>query len=145
MPSDGEVEVAGDCARTVAAHLWGDAETHQLRIIDEEGTPHHMDIPSSALMMLKQVLLEIWSGKIVFVEMTPAEMTLHQAAEILNISHARLVRFLDEGEIPSHKNGAGLRVRYTDVIEHKKLMDAKSKVVLDEIFRLDQEIDHGRG
>jgi len=140
VPTDREEEVARECARLLGELCDSGAETHQLRIIDADGTAHRMDVPTTSLAMVADVLREIGDGNIVYIETTPAELTLDEAGDILRLSHPQVTELLAGGEIPFHEVGTERRLRYDDVMDYKVRLDAKRLAELAEHVRINQEL-----
>ncbi len=69
----------------------------------------------------------------------PAEVTLHQAAELLNVSPSYVKGLLDEGSIAHHGEGAHLRVDRDALLAYKARDDQERQAVLDELTREAQE------
>lgn len=60
------------------------------------------------------------------------ELALSEAADLLHVSQACLVRLLDEGAIPLRVVGqAERRVRHADVIAYKQRIDRDREAALD--------------
>ncbi|WP_228011494.1 helix-turn-helix domain-containing protein [Nonomuraea phyllanthi] len=69
------------------------------------------------------------------------ELTVEQAADVLNVSPEFVVRLLDEGAIPSHGVGEDRRVAAEDVEEFRRADDERRRAAADELGRLGQELD----
>jgi len=143
IPTDREVKVASDSARSLSAYLQDSSAIHQFRITDERGAVHHMSVPTSLLSKLVDVMLKIARGDVVCIEKIAAKLTTFEAADLINVSHDRLLRLLDERGIPFRQNGANRQVNYTDMIELKKKIDAEDAAELAEMTRMSQEIEMG--
>ena len=67
------------------------------------------------------------------------ELTVQQAADLLNVSRSYLLKLLDEGEMPCASN-RGLRfVRADDLFAYKKKRDAIRSKALCELIQIDIE------
>ena len=72
-------------------------------------TAEPIDIQTSALRLLKEILDQMAHGNGVALTPLHAELTTRQAAGLLQISRTHLVQLLDEGRIPCRKVGAHRR------------------------------------
>jgi len=72
-----------------------------------------------------------------------AELTTYEAARVLKVSHAFLIGLLDKGEVPFRKDGPRRRIRYGDLMAHKRKTDQNRIKVLEELSALDQELGLG--
>ncbi len=56
-----------------------------------------------------------------------AELSTREAADLLNIPYAVLVKAIEAGEIPHRKAGKSYRIRFNDLMAYKENIDrAKS-------------------
>ncbi len=72
-------------------------------------------------------------------ELTQASYTIDQAARVLNVSSAYLVRVIDDGALPCSGDGDNRRVDRSDLAAYKRKRDAVRHAALDEIACIDQE------
>jgi len=72
-----------------------------------------------------------------------AELTTHEAARVLKISHPFLIDLLEKGEVPFRKHGTRRRIRYGDLMAYKEKTDQNRIKVLEELSALDQELGLG--
>jgi excisionase family DNA binding protein len=69
-----------------------------------------------------------------------AELTTQEAADLINVSRPFLIKQIDAGVIPHHKVGTHRRVRFTDLMEYKKNIDAARSKVLTELVEESQRL-----
>jgi excisionase family DNA binding protein len=143
LPTADEVCIARDSGRALSAFLQTRAETQQIEILDDEGAPHLVRVPVSALRLLVDVLTEIGEGNAVSIIPIHAELTTQEAANVLNVSRPFLVQLLERGEIPFHKIGTHRRVRYQDVIAYKERIDMDRGKALDALAEQAQALKMG--
>ena len=61
----------------------------------------------------------------------PTELTIDEAAELLNVSRAHLLDQIASGAIPSHRIGTQLSLTLADVLAYRELIDAHAGQALD--------------
>jgi excisionase family DNA binding protein len=69
-----------------------------------------------------------------------AELTTQEAAELLNVSHPYLIKKIEVGDIPHHREGHDRRINFEDLMDYKQQVDATSSQALDEMVALSEEI-----
>ncbi len=143
LPTAEEVALARESGRTLSAYLHVRSKTQQLEIFDDQGAPHPVRIPMSALRLLVDVLTEIGEGNAVSIIPVHAELTTQEAADVLNVSRPHLIKLLENKEIPFHKTGTHRRVRYQDVIVYKERIDAERRKALDTLTEQAQMLGMG--
>lgn len=143
LPTAEEVALARESGRTLSAYLHIRSKTQQLEIFDDQGAPHPVRIPMSALRLLVDVLTEIGEGNAVSIIPVHAELTTQEAADVLNVSRPHLIKLLENKEIPFHKTGTHRRVRYQDVIVYKERIDAERRKALDTLTEQAQMLGMG--
>ena len=71
------------------------------------------------------------------------ELSVEQAADILNVSQSYLMDLLDQGEIPCRDVGGEHRIILGDLLDYKKQMDEKREAVLTELVAFSQQEEMG--
>jgi excisionase family DNA binding protein len=75
---------------------------------------------------------------------TPAELTTHETADLINVSERYLVSLLDSNAIPSRKVGVCGRVLFDDLMAYKKSEDAAQRIAeLSELTQQAQDLSLG--
>ena len=71
------------------------------------------------------------------------ELTLREAAELLNVSRPHLVKLLEEGEIPFRNVGTHRRLYRDDVLDYKAHRRKESEEAMQNLTDQAQELDLG--
>ena len=99
-----------------------------------------VDLPASALRLLREILDWMAQGKGVALTPLHAELTTRQAAELLQVSRTHLVQLLDGGRIPYRKVGSHRRVRAEDILAWRRETELHRRAALDGLTARDQEL-----
>ena len=82
--------------------------------------------------------LEAWSGqrrrRLTFTttpEVLPVDLTVDDAADLLNVSRAHLLELVASGALPSRRRGQQQRLALVDVLAHRDLIDSRAGRALD--------------
>jgi len=143
LPARHEVHAAALGQRALAAYLADDQTTQHIQIFDKRQQAHQIELPTTALRLLAQVLAEMASGNAVQVVPVHAELTTQEAADLLNVSRPHLVKLLEDGYIPFHRTGKHRRVRLSDLMQYKEARMRVSEAAMSELTRLSQELGLG--
>lgn len=127
LPVEREVKAAIEGQRALAAYVATQLETQPIQIFDEQNEAHTVELPTSALRLLVDILAELAAGNAVKVVPVHAELTTQEAADLLNVSRPHLIKLLESGELSYHKTGKHRRVRFADLMDYKKRRDAASE------------------
>ncbi|MDR7129315.1 excisionase family DNA binding protein [Algoriphagus sp. 4150] len=107
--------------------------------IEIEETSERIKIPMKALQLLAKILKETGKGKPVSIVPIATEITTQAAAELIGCSRPHLVKLLENGEISYTKIGKHRRIKYQDIIDHKRKMKAEQRKLLIEIMKADED------
>ena len=143
LPAEREVAAALESQRALAACLSTRFETQRITIFDEKNRAHALELPTSALRLLVDILAELADGNAVRVVPIHAELTTQDAADMLNVSRPHLVKLLESGALPFHKAGKHRRVRFADLMAFKAQRDRTSSLAMEELARQAQELRLG--
>ncbi|HVE08192.1 MAG TPA: helix-turn-helix domain-containing protein [Paraburkholderia sp.] len=143
IPSAREIEIARESSRNLAVALTSRAETQQFDFKDDNGEMRSIQLPTTVVKLLVDVLSEIGQGNAVSIIPIHAELTTQEAADLLNVSRPYFVQLLEKGEIPFRRVNTHRRVRYQDVIEYKKRTDEARTRALDDLAAQAQELGMG--
>ena len=138
LPSAAEAAIARETSRILASRTQN-AEPLQLRMPDGSAEDT-VKIPAAAVRMLIRILDEMARGNAVTLIPVHAELTTQEAADMLNISRPSLIQLLENGQIAFRRVGAHRRVRFEDLMEHKRRADADRRAVLADLAAYDQEL-----
>jgi excisionase family DNA binding protein len=130
--SEQETQLARQSGRAIAGFVSGDPFL-RLTLTRGDGESVQAEVPTVALRLLAYVLEEMARGNPVTLIPRHAELTTHQAADLLRVSRPYLIKLLDGGQIPHRKVGAHRRVRYEDLIAYQEREKAARHRALDEM------------
>jgi excisionase family DNA binding protein len=143
LPVEKEVEAAVDGRRSLAAFLDTAPETQRIQIVDEKNQAHQVELPTSALRLLVDILSEFSKGNAVRVVPVHPELTTQEAADLLNVSRPQLVKLLEDGVLPHQKTGKHRRVRFEHLMHFKSERDRASELAMEELAKQAQELEMG--
>lgn len=96
--------------------------------------------PAQVVPLIVDILARLETGEIVTIIPEGAELTIPEAADLLNVSKPFVAGLFDRGEIPSKGEGAFRRVVYRDLLAYKARSDAECAAALDELTELSQDM-----
>ncbi|OZI34233.1 DNA-binding protein [Bordetella genomosp. 10] len=143
LPLERDVRLAVQGQRALAAYLATQVETQRIQIFDDKNQAHQVELPTSALRLLVDILAELAEGNAVKVVPVHAELTTQEAADLLNVSRPHLVKLLEDGALPFHKTGKHRRVRFADLMAFKSQRDQASEQAMEELAKQAQELGMG--
>lgn len=100
-------------------------------------------LPVQALVLLRNLLVELARGNAVTIVPLHAELTTQQAADILNVSRPYLINLLERGELQFTKVGTHRRILFKDLMAYKNVVKKQSSSAMDELVQIAQEADLG--
>ncbi|HHL4083664.1 MULTISPECIES: helix-turn-helix domain-containing protein [unclassified Burkholderia] len=143
LPVEREVQAAVEGQRALAAYLATRTEIQRIQIFDDENRAHQVELPTSALRLLVDILAELADGNAVKVVPVHAELTTQEAADLLNVSRPHLIKLLELKALPYHKTGKHRRVRFSDLMRYKTERDQASASAMEELSRQAQAFGMG--
>lgn len=143
LPAQREVQAAAQGQRALAAYLATRFDTQRIQIFDDKNRAHQIELPTSALRLLVDILAELADGNAVQVVPIHAELTTQEAADMLNVSRPHLVKLLEDGELPFHKTGKHRRIRFADLMQFKVQREQASEQAMAELAKQAQELRLG--
>lgn len=111
--------------------------------MEDNGHEELIELPTSALHLLIEMLSQMAQGNAVTLIPIHAELTTQEAADLLNVSRPYLVKLLESGKIPFRKVGRHRRVRFEDLMSYKEQVDRQRMSALDELASQAQELNLG--
>ena len=72
--------------------------------------------------------------------MSTMEVSMQEAADLLNVSHTALMQMLDSGVLDFCMVGTERRIRVENLMAHKNKLDSDRRSALAELSAYDQEI-----
>ena len=122
----------------LASHIMRKSD-QPIQLVDAE-SEELTELSSEAVQLLHDVLMDLLSGEVKTIIPHHAELTTIQAADILNVSRPYLVGLLESGEIPHREVGRHRCIRMEDLMTYMEESDSKSRVAMDELVALSEEL-----
>lgn len=116
------------------AHEHGRAH---LQLVASDGK--FVPIPESVLNILTQATKLMASGDAVSVVSMEQELSLEEAANLLNVSEPYLLHLLEEQQIPFIQTETDCRIRSDELLRYKNLRDYERRALIDELAELSQQ------
>jgi excisionase family DNA binding protein len=134
---DPEAEhVDRDAARSAARqlrHASGNA-----RLVVRTASGDSEPLPRAVADMVASLLEEVAQGNTVAVVSEAAEVGTSAAAAFLGVSRPHVVKLIDAGLLPRRMAGSHRRVRMTDLVAYKRMVDQRH-AFLDELAEESQQ------
>ncbi len=143
LPSAEEMALAKLSSQALSAVWEANGEVQQISVVGKDGVTHNVQLPTSAVKLMIEMLTQLGQGNSVSITPIHAELTTQEAADLLNMSRPTFIKLLDAGDIPHSRKGNRRKVAFVDVMNYKQDMDAKRLEALDELTALDQELGLG--
>ena len=143
LPLAQEISAAAEGRRALTEILSDRLETQQIQVIDEQNLAHTVELPTSALRLLVDILAELADGNAVKVVPIHAELTTQEAADLLNVSRPHMVKLVESGELPFHRAGKHRRIRFADLMAFKAAQEKSSEGAMEELARQAQALNLG--
>lgn len=100
-------------------------------------------IPPSAISSLIAILTEFAKGNAVNIAPVAPQLTIREAAGLLNVSAQTVMKLLDSKLLKSAVTDNRKKIAYRDLIEFKQRSQQKRLEALEELSRLDQQSKNG--
>jgi excisionase family DNA binding protein len=143
FPKEIEVRAAAQGQRELAACLATNFETQRMQILDDRNVGHQIELPTSALRLLADILAEFAAGNGVGVVPMHPELTTQEAADLLNVSRPYFVKLLETQALPCRKTGTHRRIRFDDLMKFKVERDQASERAISALTEQAQELKLG--
>ena len=138
-----DIALARLSSQELSAVMEINGEAQPLSVVDKSGHTHVVQVPSSALQLMIEILTQLGQGNSVSITPIHAELTTQEAADMLGMSRPTLINLLDAEKMPYSRRGNRRKVAYADLISYKNALQQKRLKALAELSELDQEIGMG--
>ncbi|MEG4317910.1 MULTISPECIES: excisionase family DNA-binding protein [unclassified Microcoleus] len=115
----------------------GDSETLKVKLVQIGSEA--IALPESLYQLLRQAAHLMAAGRAVSLVPIEQDMTVEEAAILLNVSQPFLIKLLTEGAIKYVKVGSERRICLADLIAYKKQRTVKRREILRELAEFSQE------
>ena len=140
-PSRTDVALAVEASRVLVPHLPANRRSMKINVLDENDGTSTVEIPTSAMRLLVEILSYMSRGESVTLFPIHAELSTQEAADLLNVSRPHLVKLLDEGTIPHHKTGSHRRVCIEDIVAYMNGLGGRRTAALNALVSEGQSLD----
>jgi excisionase family DNA binding protein len=115
-----------------------EASAHLPALVGPDGS--QVPIPLAVSELLHEIVHHLARGDSITLVPRPKELTTQQAAEVLNISRPFLIKLLDRGEIPYHREGTHRRITLEDVLAYRARRSAQRRKGIEQLAQRSQEL-----
>lgn len=128
---------ADKAALTRLRELMTRGDACDLRLVSADGEA--VELPAPVLHILRQIVEALARDRIVQVTSMNRNLTLHEAAELLNVRVNAVEQLIGEGQLPCAVIHHRRTIPYDALMKYKAEADARGHAVLDELTQLSQE------
>ncbi len=114
-----------------------EAETGRPRIADAAGD--EQELTETVVDILRLLAYHLSRGESITLVPVPTEVTIEQAADLLNVSESYLGELLAQGKLSSTGQEPQSRIRFDDLMAYKGRRDKQRRSGLRELTRLSQK------
>ncbi len=114
-----------------------DYETLKVKLVEISG--EEIALPESLYQLLRQAAHLMAAGRAVSLVPIEPDMTVEEAAILLNVSQPFLIKLLTEGSIKYVKVGSERRICLADLMAYKKQRTVKRREIFRELAEFSQE------
>jgi excisionase family DNA binding protein len=104
------------------------------RLVTEQGENVH--IPESVLMVLRYSVAALASGQVIQLNVTPQDLTIEEAANLLNVSNSYLIKLLEQRQILSTNVGSDRRIKREDLLIYKERKYREREQILNNLVAM---------
>ena len=104
------------------------------RLVTEQGENVH--IPESVLMVLRYSVAALASGQVIQLNVTPQDLTIEEAANLLNVSNSYLIKLLEQRQILSTNVGSDRRIKREDLLVYKERKYREREQILNNLVAM---------
>ena len=140
-PTEQDTKLAQESSRRLSSLAKEDRVKVLIRGEDQGTSP--IELPQAAVNLLARILTEMALGNAITLIPIHAELTTQQAASLLGVSRPFLIEQIEAKKIPFRKVGTHRRIRFEDVMNYKRRIDADREKVLDQLAAEAQELKMG--
>jgi len=123
-----------DVLTEVLKQLEGDIANVTIKETDQK-----IKVPAFAIKLLQEIMRNLADGNMVNIVPIAAEVSTQMAADILGVSRPFVVKLLENNEMPYKKVGRHRRIKFQDVMKHKKKMIDQRRKAIDDMIAIDQK------
>ena len=142
IPSKKDTSLAVLSSRVLATQIKS-TKNPSIQILIEGQPQESVTLPTTALRLLVEILVQMAEGNAVSIIPIRAELTTQEAAELLNVSRPHMVSLVESGEIPYRKVGSHRRILAKDVLAYKARIDEARLKTLAELSEQAQKLKMG--
>ena len=111
--------------------------TSPAKLVGTDGK--EISIPDAVYSVMRQAIHIMASGQAVSLVPLDCQLTLQQAADILNVSSSFLLKLLEQEKIPYIKAGSHQRIQFKDLMVYKQQRGLERRQSLQELTQLSQD------
>lgn len=137
IPTEGSIAVLRALGQALSGRELGKEKIEFIvHIASQKET---ISVPREEANTLTGIFERLSAGLSIDLTSRNLDLTVDQAAEVLNVSTPYLLNLLEQDEIRHSKEGEDFRIRMGDLVEYKAGVDRKREAVLDELVAEAQE------
>lgn len=104
------------------------------RLVTEQG--ENVYIPESVLMVLRYSVAALASGQVIQLNVTHQDLTIEEAANLLNVSNSYLIKLLEQGQILSTNVSSDRRIKREDLLIYKEKKYREREQILNNLVAM---------